>query len=336
MAVNTEVLKRKVVVTGGTGATGLPIVIEFAKRNLVSLVLIREVKKVIENPDTGKKVRISSDKRIRDFQDKVESQTGIRPLVARGDLSEIDTPEKAEFIVNGFNLAPREPVHYAPIAAEGINAYILSLAKDLRDVRNGFANGVLTEVMLKDATERMWQNYTTPEKMRLAMQSNCIAHTLILDELIARGHIDQLSVVGMIASTFSADVNPRTLKYIYPGPGFYWPVAYSKMMQVEEVRKRAPDYGFKAIDVVAPEIADTDVGGFLEEFANWINAAFPGSPAITIPKTRTGVVAKVFVEQFIETGQRGERFTRQFIDSSGEVSDFRPANWPKQILRGYL
>lgn len=325
-----------VIITGGTGATGLLTVIEFARHKLVPLVLIREVEKVIENPDTGKKVRVSPDERIINFQDTVESQTGMRPLVARGDLGEINTSEKAKALVDGFQLIPGAPVHYVPIAAEGINKYKLSLAKDLRDVRNAFEAHSLTQKMLKETTERLWRNYTADEKVNPAMQSNCIAHTLILDEFIARGHIGCSSVVGMIASPFSADVSPRTAKYIYPGPAFYWPIAYSKMRQTEEVRKRAVEYGFKAIDLVVPEISDTAVGGFLEEFVDWVNAVFPNLPAISMPSSTTDIVARVFVEQFIETIQMTETFTRKFLDSSGEVFDFRPKTWPEQALRNCL
>ncbi len=336
MIASTEALERKVVVTGGTGATGLPAVIEFAQHKLVPLVLIREVEKIIEDPDTGEKVKVNSDDRITNFQDTVESKTGIRPLVARGDLGKIDTSEKARALVDRFNLVPGEPVHHVPIAAEGINKYKLSLARDLKDIRNASAAHPLTQEMLIEVTEKLWRNYTADEKVRPAMQSNCIAHTLILDELIARGHIDHLSVVGMLASPFSADVSPRTAKYIYPGPAFYWPIAYSKMRQTEEVRKRAVKYGFKVIDLVAPEISDTAVGGFLEEFVGWVNAVSPNLPAISMPSSTTNIVARVFVEQFIETTQMTEIFTRKYLDSSGEVFDFRPKTWPEQALRGYF
>lgn len=332
MAAIAEACERKVIVTGGTGAIGLPTVIEFAQHKLVLLVLIREVEKVIKNPDTGKNIRVSSDDRIINFQNTVETQTGIRPFVARGDLGGIDTSKKASTLVDRFNLIPGELVHYAPIAAEGINKYKLALTRDLRVIDNG----PVTEEMLRKVTDILWSHYTTPERVGSAMQSNCIAHTLILDELIARGHIDHFSVVGMIASPFSADVSPKTARYIHPGPGFYWPIAYSKMRQTEEVRERAVEYGFKAIDLVVPEISDTAVGGFLEEFVSRVNAVFPNLPPISLPSSRTDIVAKVFVEQFIKTTQMTEIFTRQFLDGSGEVFDFRPITWPEQALRGYF
>lgn len=332
MAAIAEARERKVITTGGTGAIGLPTVIEFAQHKLVPLVLIRPVSKVIKNPDTGKIITISAKARIALFQDTVKSETGVKPLVAEGDLAEIDTPEKAKYVVDGFNLQPKERVHYAPIAAEGINRYKLALARDLKVI----GNGSVTEEMLRKVTDILWLHYTTPERVGSAMQSNCIAHTLILDELIARDHIDHLSVVGMIASPFSADVSPKTARYIHPGPGFYWPIAYSKMRQTEEVRERAVEYGFKAIDLVVPEISDTAVGGFLEGFVGWVNAVFPNLPSISMPSSRTDIVAKVFVEQFIKTTQMTEIFTRQFLDSSGEVFDFRPKTWPEQALRGYF
>lgn len=337
MAIIQEALERKVIITGGTGATGLPTVIEFARYGLTPLVVIRPIDKTVEDPNNnGKKIKITSEERVTRFQSIVEDQTGIKPLVAKGDLAEIDTPEKAGLVVDGFGLAPHEPVHYAPIAAEGINAYKLSLAKDLRELRMGFASGRVTVDMLQRATDKVKQNYTTPERMRLAMQSNRIAHTLILDQLIERGHLGEDSVVGMMASSFSADVDVARAKYIYDGPGFYWPIAFSKAMQAEDVRRRVGKHKFKGMEFVAPEISDTPVGEFLEEFGTWITAAFPDQPPVIIPSAMTDTVAKLFVAQFVETIRHEERFTRQFMADNETVTDFRPKNWPERVLRGYL
>lgn len=315
---------RKMFITGGAGETGRLFTSKIVQRGYVPIVTVSE----------KPKNQLSPEERIAQFKDSIEEATGIRPKAVIVDLSKITTAEQAGEFVDSLEFEEKELIHYVALAAGGLPA--TTIGKEYLRTKGAYEKGILTEADLKRSTDTIRGKIDTDSSIKnSALELNFLSPKLILEELIRRGHIDNLSLVATLSSIFSDDFRPNRSQ-LFQGPTFYLPVAYTKKLLAETWREQAYTQGFKYVDFVAPEIIDTSVGRYFEDLVGFINFVHPDQALARMPFVTRKVVVEMLDDQLEEASLRNQRFARVYLNSDGEVYDFRPVDWPTQPLRGYF
>lgn len=315
---------RKMLITGGAGETGGLFTPKVAQTGQFPVVTISK------KPRSG----LSAEDWAVRFQNNVEQTTGIRPKVVIVDLSKITTQERAAGFVDLLELKEREPIDYAALAAGGLPA--ITIGKEYLKVKDIYEKGVLTKADLKRSTETIRDKVNTDSSiMDNAFELNVISPKLILEELIRRGHIDSLSVVAFLSSSLSDDFRPGS-PHSFLGPAFYLPTAYTKNLIVGYAQVQSFIRGFKCLDLVAPEIIDTSVGRYFEDFATYISSTQKDKEKVRMSFVTKEVAAQTLVEQMTAMRSGSQRFARLYLNEDEGVYDFRPKTWAVQPLRGYF
>ncbi|MDP3973998.1 MAG: hypothetical protein Q8P92_04150 [Candidatus Daviesbacteria bacterium] len=315
---------RKILITGGAGETGRVFTQKIAQRSYFPIVTVSE------KPNN----KLSAEKRAIEFQKSIRKATSVCPKVVRVDLSKITVEEQAAEFVDSLELEPEEPIHYAALAAGGLP--FTTIGKEYVRTRGAYDSKNLTEADLRRSTDVIRSKIEQDEGIRnSALELNFTSPKLIKEELIRRGHIGSLSVVITLSSIFSDDFR-LDRPQLFQGPAFYFYMANTKKSIAETLREQVYVQEFKYLDFVAPEIRDTSVGKYFEDFAKFINFVHPDQPPAGMPSVTKEVVAEMLVSQLEEVSLRNQRFARVYLNSDGSVSNVRPVGWPTQPLRGYF
>lgn len=320
----TAEVPRKMLITGGAGETGSVFTLEAIRRGYIPIVTISE----------KPRNKMSARERATHFQDEMEMQTGVRSKVVAVDLSKITTQQKAADFVDCLELGIKEPIHFAALAAGGLP--VLTIGKEYLRLRSHFEKETLTQLDLTRSTATIRNKIDTdPSIMEAAMALNFLSPRAILEELIKRGHIGKTSVVVLLSSSLSDDFNPDK-QHSFLGPAFYLPVAYTKKLVAGLFEGQSQATGFKCLDFVVPEIIDTSVGEYFEQFGKFISSTQKDQPPIRMAFVTRQMTARVLADQITVMESGSKQFARVYLGEDGTVFDSRPNNWEYQPLRGYL
>lgn len=264
------------------------------------------------------------------FEDLCRSITDDGGIEPQPFIADITQPDKLIDAYNSLHLNLQEKVHYMPVAAGGLEAVKMGIARQLITLKRvGRTETGITRELVEQATAAVKALTTSSEAMIPAMDINYTAPLRIFDLLKNGGHLGSGSMVLNISSSISNVCDPDNPQ-VYPGPWFYYTIGMSKERGVRALRERAAEVDVSHIDVVAPEIFDTGVGKFIDELVKVIQAIDPNS-TINVPiVSRADVVEAVFAE--LTRKDDGLPKMRTVYVTNIGVSYQRPTVWDKPLL----
>lgn len=322
--ITTVEVPRKMLITGGAGETGSLFTPEAIRRGYIPIVTISE----------KPRNKMSAGDRATHFQDEMEMQTGVRPKVVAVDLSQITTQQKAADFVDSLELGIEEPIHFAAFAAGGLPVF--TIGKEYLRLKGLFEKEKIMQLDLTKSTNVIKNKIETDSSiMEAAMALNFLSPRAILEELIKRGHVGKTSVVALLSSSLSDDFNPGK-HHSFLGPAFYLPVAYTKKLVAGYFEGQSKVAGFKYLDFIAPEIIDSSVGKYFEDFGTYISSTQKDKPPIRMAFVTREMTAQMLANQINVMESGSERFSRVYLGEDGKVYNSRPNTWEHQPLRGYL
>lgn len=266
-----------------------------------------------------------SETNIQTLRSAVENEGGFLP---EPFIADITNPFAVADALIKSGLYHGEPIHYMPIAAGGLETVLRNAGSLIVQLRKADRHGSLTKEMLESATEEIRKLTTTDSAMDAAMAINYSAPLTLFDVLVANGNIGQNSVVLNTSSSISDGCDPDHLE-AFQGPWFYYTVGFSKEKGVREQRKRALEAGARHLNVVAPEIADTKVGKFIEGLIKLITAADPKVAVSPEHVLTTQVVEAIYNELLREP--TSDRARTVYVSSNGTSLE-RPIGWDKPFV----
>lgn len=346
----------KVLATGGMGETGHDLTPRLYEdyTDVIATTRPRDLRR----PE-------SDQKRVSVFQDEIALKTGKRPRVLVTNLEDIINRESASAFVDSLELKDGEEIDFVALAAGGLPTS--TVGKEFVRSKEPLEKGSLTQKDIDLSTAEIRRKVEgDPEIIRKAMRINTYSPTLILMELVSRRHITENSLVVALSSSLSDDFELNKPDLIFPendvnapdisviglpdidefttgifpkfyGPKFYGPTARSKRGFAVNAKALSEMYGFKFLDVVAPEIRDTKVGEYFEGFAERVNFVRRDNPDWTparMPFVTREMTSRVVIEQMRRLKLSDENYLKVYVTESGEASDERPEDWTKEPLRG--
>lgn len=268
-----------------------------------------------------------SEEKFAELRKAVSDNNGIEP---QPFLADITQPEELNAAFNNLYLATHEKIHYLPVAAGGLEAIKMGIARQVINLKWALRTEVgVTKELAEQATAAIKALTKSPEAMTPAMEINCTAPLMIFDLLKEGDHLGSDSVVLNVSSSISDACDPDN-RQAFAGPWFYYTVGMSKESGVRALRERVKEIDATHLNVVAPEIFDTGVGQFIDEMMELIKVINPNL-SIDIPKVSRAQVAEVIFQELTRK-DCGLSKTRTIYVTSDGVAYQRPTAWDKPLL----
>lgn len=265
-----------------------------------------------------------SEEKFDALRQSIVEAGGVEP---RPFIADITQSDQLMVAYQSLTLAQHEKVHYFPVAAgglEGLNRGIVRAMLPL--MKAAKAGDEITTDQAKAATDSIKALTTTQEAIAPAMDVNLKSPLTIFDILAEDDHLGSDSTILNTSSSVSDGFDTEHPEN-YPGPWFYYTIARSKKEGVLALRQKATEVGAIHLDVVAPEIADTGVGKFIDGLVEIISKV-EGVGEIDIPKVyRAPLVEAIYRELKVESPK-----IRTLYVEPATQSYQRPPVWDKPLV----
>lgn len=252
---------------------------------------------------------------------------GIEPYPFIADITDPDQVGKA---YENLGLKEREKLHYMPVAAGGFESTLMrmKIGRQLIHLRKeAEETGEISLESAKRATVAI-KAFTTSEKATdPAIAINCDAPCAIFKLLAQNGHLGPESVL-LTTSSYISDTYDPDKPGKYQGPWFYYHVAMSKAMGVRALRKRAQQIDASCLDIVIPEISDTQVGEFGAEIAEMMQF-MQLQTEFRVPRISRAQVAMTIYHELTRRGEDLLKIRKVYVDRNGAIQQQRPKSWEK-------
>lgn len=252
---------------------------------------------------------------------------GIEPYPFVADITD---PDKVGTAYESLGLEKGEKLHYMPVAAGGFESKLvrMKIGRQLIHLRKeAEETGKISLESAERATAAIKAFTTSKKATDPAIAINCDAPCAIFDLLAVNGHLGPESVIlttsSYISDTFKYDPDKPEE---YQGPWFYYHVARSKAMGVYTLRKRAQRIGASCLDIVIPEISDTQVGEFGGGIADLMK--FMKLPTeFKVPRISRAQVAMTIYHELTRRGEDLPKIRKVYVDRDGAIQQQRPKSW---------
>lgn len=255
--------------------------------------------------------------KLEEFKKEITAK-GSRAHLS-GFVADLTNPVKVEEAYNSLQLKPDVLIHLLlwPVSAmspQMIFAIGRKIATACRDNEKNI-DEVTKNENIKRATQGIKTIVQTPGALDNLMRLNDgMLH--IVDLLVRDGHLTEVST---LSSGGSNVCNPDT----YPGPWFYYPIAYPKQRLVLSLQEKAQETGFNYINFVAPPVKGTKIVAW---FNKLIAKVYPDTVFYMPTITKADLVETLF-NQLVCRGSERQQIETVYIRGLNEVSPTRPPEW---------
>ncbi len=265
-----------------------------------------------------------SKEKFENLRNSIAGDGGIEP---QPFIADITKPDQLIAAYQDLHLPPGGKVHFMPVAAGGLEVVRMGIARQIVSLKRAMKTDAgLTPKLLEQATDVIRKLTSSDEATTAAMDINYAANQLLFDLLYDNGHIGADSVIVTTSSSLSSACDPDHPEN-YNGNRFYFSIAISKERGVRELKNRAARIGCTLVDIVAPIIADTDVGAFIEGIIDVVDRTL----IIHTPKVTTTQVVNATFSELTKNDPNLPRIRTVYVQDSG-ISYKRPEEWDKPLI----
>lgn len=291
---------------------------------------------------------------INGLSTEIWAAGGVEPIPFTADTTD---PKQVKRAYESLNLEPGEPLHFFQFSAGGFDKLLFSLGRFIATLQRAHRKDEVTVELLEKLTNEIY-DFVRNGKAKgenvidCATDVNITGPVMILDMLIANGHIREGSRIATLSSNISNETDPNKLKsgLNNRGPQLYLPIGWTKEKAVQICRERADEVGAIHIDGVAPAIEKTETAevftgseslrnrkptpiyGLVEIVERALAKLSPEERAqrgIELPLFFPVVTQEEVAEAMFKVLMRANFSQTVYIERGGKISNTRPEKWNK-------